>query len=176
MNPYLQQIHKELGITDKHIGQCKLRPFEQAELSRLEVVDIDFDGRPFILSKQATEPWRKMRESAKNEGIRLDPYSGFRSYIHQKQLIARKLGGGKALEIILTETAIPGFSEHHTGCAIDLCTDGDYRLEQDFEKTDAFGWLMRNADRFGFRMSYPRNNPMGIIFEPWHWFFVDQNY
>ena len=25
------------------------------------------------------------------------------------------------------------------------------------------------AGAFGFSMTYPRDNPWGIIYEPWHW-------
>ena len=30
-------------------------------------------------------------------------------------------------------------------------------------------WLVANAVRFGFALSYPRDNPHGIAYEPWHW-------
>jgi D-alanyl-D-alanine carboxypeptidase len=173
MNPLLKKIHQELDILDHHIAQCKLPAFEQAALHTLEVADIDFDGRPFVLERRTAKQWQKLREEAGHDGIVLDPYSGFRSYLHQKQLIVCKLANGKPLEIILTETTIPGFSEHHTGCAVDICTASDFRLEQDFEKTKAFAWLTQNGTRFGFRMSYPRENRFGIIFEPWHWFFAE---
>jgi len=42
-------------------------------------------------------------------------------------------------------------------------------LEEDFERTEAFAWLERNANRFGFRLSYPRGNRYGYLYEPWHW-------
>ena len=41
--------------------------------------------------------------------------------------------------------------------------------EESFEATDAFAWLTGNAGDFGFQMSYPRDNPHGITYEPWHW-------
>ena len=42
-------------------------------------------------------------------------------------------------------------------------------LEEEFERSDAFAWLTRRAGEFGFRMSYPRDNPHGVAYEPWHW-------
>ena len=42
-------------------------------------------------------------------------------------------------------------------------------LEEDFENTGAFDWLSRRASQFGFHLSYPRDNPHGVIYEPWHW-------
>lgn len=100
------------------------------------------------------------------------PFSGFRSYIHQKNLIDKHLKNGRKLEDILTHIAIPGFSEHHSGRAIDIHAKDRPILGEDFEKTDAFAWLTKNADRFGFRLSYPRANALGIIYEPWHWFYT----
>lgn len=168
----LERIYKELGIESRHLSANKLSRCEQPSLSDLEVVEIDFEGRPFILIPLAAKAWREMRAAAAADEVVLDPFSGFRSYVYQQQLIKRKLEKGKPLEVILTETAIPGFSEHHSGRAIDICTDGKYELTQEFEKTSAFKWLSENAERFNFRMSYPRDNKMGIIFEPWHWYFL----
>ena len=73
---------------------------------------------------------------------------------------------------ILTHIAIPGFSEHHTGKAIDIHANGHPVLEEAFEKTEEFMWLSKNAASFGFRLSYPRANTLGIIYEPWHWFYT----
>ncbi|NND57300.1 MAG: D-alanyl-D-alanine carboxypeptidase family protein, partial [Xanthomonadales bacterium] len=33
----------------------------------------------------------------------------------------------------------------------------------------AFAWLTAHAKQFGFRMSFPRGNPHGVAYEPWHW-------
>ncbi|MFN9165469.1 MAG: D-alanyl-D-alanine carboxypeptidase family protein, partial [Pseudanabaena sp.] len=41
-----------------------------------------------------------------------------------------------------------------------------------FEKTPAFQWLQNNAAKYGFEMSFPPNNPQGVMYEPWHWRFV----
>jgi D-alanyl-D-alanine carboxypeptidase len=95
--------------------------------------------------------------------------SGFRSVDYQAGLIRTKLDRGQAIEAILQVNAAPGFSEHHTGQAVDIATPGSRPLTEEFEDTPAFEWLTREADRFGFSMSYPRNNPFGLIYEPWHW-------
>ena len=171
MNELLKRIYAELNITENHLSANKLARCKQAYLHDLEVVDIDFDGRPFILAIPAAVAWRNMQQVAKSDGIFLEAYSGFRSYIYQKQLIARKLEKGRPLEAILQETAIPGFSEHHSGCAVDIVTDAKYELLEHFDQTEAFKWLGENAGRFAFQLSYPRNNTKGIIYEPWHWCF-----
>ena len=80
---------------------------------------------------------------------------------------------GDSDEDIFKLSAPPGFSEHHTGKAIDLNTSGFPPLEEEFEKSDAFQWLSVNAKDFGFRLSYPRENRFGIAYEPWHWFYEE---
>ena len=70
---------------------------------------------------------------------------------------------------ILSVNAAPGYSEHHTGRAIDIASPGSRPLTEEFEDSAAFRWLERNAAGYGFSMSYPRDNPGGFIYEPWHW-------
>ena len=72
--------------------------------------------------------------------------------------------------------APPGYSEHHTGLALDI-GDLDHPetdVEVSFEETPAFEWLKNNADRFGFELSFPVGNPQGVSYEPWHWRFVGE--
>lgn len=165
----LENIYLELGITSEHLSNNLLPRCEEASLEILEIVDLDYTGRPFVLTREAANAWRKMCAVAKIENILLEPYSGFRSYQLQKLVIAAKIRNGKTLGEVLTTTAIPGFSEHHTGRAVDIVTDQIYQLDENFEKTKAFDWLNKNAKKFGFTLSYPKNNAKGIIYEPWHW-------
>lgn len=174
MDISLAQIHEQLEIGPAYLKANRLPVHEQPPLSSLEVVDIDFEGKPFILIAPAAKAWRRMTRAAAADGIRLLPFSGFRSYLHQRGIIERYLKNGRPLEEILTQIAIPGFSEHHSGRAVDICTDGHVFLEQSFEQTPAFDWLVRNAGGFDFRLSYPRGNGHGIIFEPWHWFYTSR--
>ena len=81
----------------------------------------------------------------------------------------RKRERGLSIDEILKISAAPGYSEHHSGRAIDLTAPGYAALEEEFEKSPSFAWLRRHARRFGFALSYPRNNRRGIAYEPWHW-------
>lgn len=174
MPSLLKSIHLELGISEALLAKNRLSPSEEPPLEKLEVVTIDFEGKPFILLSSCARAWRAMSTTAASERVNLQPFSGFRSYLYQKQLIKRHLNNGRPLDDILTQIAIPGFSEHHTGRAIDIYTDDHAVLEEAFEKTAAFDWLTENAARFFFRLSYPRDNSHGIIFEPWHWYYTGE--
>ena len=96
-----------------------------------------------------------------------------RSVKHQCEVIRRKLNEGRSLDDILRNNAIPGYSEHHTGRALDLHSGEGSVLTESFDQTPAYNWLTANADRFGFYLSYPKNNPLGISYEPWHWYHKD---
>ncbi|QLY26081.1 D-alanyl-D-alanine carboxypeptidase family protein [Bdellovibrio sp. KM01] len=172
MDQILKVIHDALGINETHLLTNKLRMHLQPPLEKLQVVDVDCGGRPFILIHSAAKAWLEMKNAAALEGIELLPFSGFRSYVYQKNLIEQRLKEGRELENILTHVAIPGFSEHHSGRAIDIHEPGKPSLEEAFELSESFKWLQKNASRFNFRMSYPKDNPHGIIYEPWHWFYT----
>jgi D-alanyl-D-alanine carboxypeptidase len=64
---------------------------------------------------------------------------------------------------------LAAYSEHHSGCAVDIGSNDAAVLETDFEDSQAFKWLSNKATKFNFKLSYPRNNDSGIIYEPWHW-------
>ena len=110
-----------------------------------------------------------MVEAAAGDGVTLLIVSGFRSYEYQAALIRKKINAGQSITDILEVNAAPGHSEHHTGLAVDIATPGSRPLTEEFEDSAAFRWLQANAERFGFSMSYPRDNPWGIVYEPWHW-------
>ena len=141
----------------------------QPEPCLLHFAGRDRFGRPLWLRRGAAQGWRRMRLQAAREGIALDAISGFRSHAYQLGIFERKLARGLSVTEILKVNAAPGFSEHHSGHALDIGTPGDAPAEESFEATDAFAWLQVHAGGHGFHLSYPRDNPHGIVYEPWHW-------
>ena len=121
------------------------------------------------LAPETATAWRKMKANAAGDGVQLLLVSGFRSIRHQADIIRRKLAAGQSIAAILSVNAAPGFSEHHTGRAIDIATPGTRPLTTEFDSSAAFTWLQANAGAFGFRMPYGRGNRFGFDYEPWHW-------
>jgi D-alanyl-D-alanine carboxypeptidase len=148
-------------------GLCE---FEEA--GELELAEIAEDGREWLLVPPAAAAWRTMKDAASRDGVNIFLASAFRSVERQAEIVRRKLGQGEPIEQILSVLAPPGFSEHHTGRAVDIATPGCPPVEIEFEDTEAFRWLSGNAERFGFRLSFPRDNPFGYQYEPWHWCFA----
>lgn len=160
-------IHQELNIPDTYSDTCGLD--FQPDCQVLVETETDVFGRQPLLDPEAFSAWQAMKEKAGEGGVQLQIVSAYRSANYQKELLETKLALGQAIEDILRVNAAPGFSEHHSGCAIDITTPGFEPLETIFENSPAFEWLSKNAKTFGFSMSFPKNNSAGMTYEPWHW-------
>ena len=115
----------------------------------------------------------KMREEAKKDGIYLVFLSGYRSINLQNDIFysLKSIRNQEAAERARV-SAPPGYSEHSTGFAIDIgdATRRETDFETDFEKTDTFRWLKKNAAKYHFKLSFNKDNKY-IDYEPWHWRF-----
>lgn len=143
-----------------------------AEPIALAFSGFDRFGRPLWLRADAMRAWARMRAAAMRDGVPLDAISGYRSHDYQLGIFERKRARGQSVAQILQVNAAPGYSEHHSGLALDIGTPGEPPAEASFERTAAFAWLGDQAGAHGFAMSYPRGNPHGIVYEPWHWRFA----
>lgn len=147
-------------------------PYDVAPQSSLEAITAD--GR-LRMRSAAAKKFKQMQADAKADGVRLIPISAFRTAEAQEQLFfgikeQRVQDAAKRAEV----SAPPGYSEHHTGYAIDI-GDGNApvtNLETTFAETIAFTWLEKNALKYSFELSFPPDNDQGVSYEPWHWRFV----
>ncbi len=142
-----------------------------AEPDWLAFAGFDRWRRPLWLRDDAARAWTRMQAAAQTDGVVLEAISGYRSHDYQLGIFERKRARGLAVDDILQVNAAPGFSEHHSGLALDIGTPNEPPAEESFEATPAFAWLSTHAGDHGFSMSYPRGNPHGIVYEPWHWRF-----
>ena len=147
-------------------------PYDVVSESELEAISAD--GR-LKMRSAAAKKFRQMQAAAKADGVILTPISAFRDDRTQEQLFfsvkeQRVQNAAQRAEV----SAPPGYSEHHTGYAIDI-GDGNApatNLETDFANTAAFRWLEQNALKYSFELSFPPDNKQGVSYEPWHWRFV----
>lgn len=163
----LRELHLELGIPEGYGGDGVKPAYAEA----VDLVDVgpNLVGRMQQLTPESAASWQEMQAAAQGDGVTLLIVSGFRGIEYQAGLIRNKIEAGQSLSDILKVNAAPGYSEHHTGRALDIATPGVRPLTEDFESSEAFAWLEKNAANFGFSMSYPRENRQGFIYEPWHW-------
>ncbi|TXH77945.1 MAG: D-alanyl-D-alanine carboxypeptidase family protein [Lysobacteraceae bacterium] len=166
----LHRLHERLqslGLDESYADRAGLALIPEPQW--LSFAGFDRYRRALWLHPAATTAWLRMRAAALEEGIAIDAVSGYRSHDYQLGIFERKLARGLSIGQILEVNAAPGYSEHHSGRALDIGTPGEAPAEESFERTPAFEWLRTHAGRYGFAMSYPRDNPHGIIYEPWHW-------
>lgn len=156
-----------LGIPPGYAKRHALRRVREPR--RLTGIGRDIHGREQQLALPAAHAWQRMRRAAALDQITLQVVSAWRSIEYQCGIVERKLGRGQSLDEILAVSAAPGYSEHHSGRALDLTCPGFAPLEEEFEHSPAFAWLCDNATRFRFALSYPRGNRHGMAYEPWHW-------
>ncbi len=106
---------------------------------------------------------------AKTDGVDLSVVSAYRSFGEQAALKSNYTviyGAGTANQF----SADQGYSEHQLGTAIDFTSD-EATPFSGFDSTIAYSWLVGNANKYGFVLSYPKNNTY-YTYEPWHWRFV----
>ncbi|WP_274365835.1 M15 family metallopeptidase [Paenibacillus thermotolerans] len=139
-------------------------------------VPFSFDGYSpkKQLEKEAAHALEILFAAAKDEGLKLNAVSGYRSYGTQKAIFDRNAKRKGAKEANRT-SAYPGQSEHQTGLAMDVSTDSiGNALEESFGETEEGMWLADNAMKYGFIIRYPKSKEeiTGYKYEPWHLRYV----
>jgi zinc D-Ala-D-Ala carboxypeptidase len=169
---------EKLAKTDPELLQKYSKVFflnEHYAPPRLVAVPQEFvydEGETERVDARIAQQLEELLEDAWNDGIELYVKSGFRSYNEQSALKGAytvTYGAGTANQF----SADQGYSEHQLGTTVDFITTGLNGQLAGFERTEAYRWLLDNAHRFGFILSYPQGNQY-YIFEPWHWRFVGE--
>lgn len=109
-----------------------------------------------------------MSEAAEQEGIILEISSTYRSYKYQEytyQWCVDHYGQEEADRV----SAFPGKSQHQLGNAVDFGS-----ISEEFEFTEAGQWLLKNAWKYGWSLSYPEGmeEVTGYKYEVWHYRYI----
>lgn len=166
----ISRLNESLDIAEHRLAMRGLRPLPNAR--ELQAIDITGGRGVLAMSPDAAQSWILMQAAARADGVELIPLSTYRSPSHQRWIVYHRLRGGESPDEALRTSMAPGYSEHHTGDAIDIGTPAVPNIGTAFAETDAFVWLEQNAGRYCFELSYPEDNRAGVAFEPWHWRFV----
>jgi LAS superfamily LD-carboxypeptidase LdcB len=168
---------KEVGVT------IPFRGFSQGEkdLVQLRGQKILIKGKekelpPQFLPRKIYETYQFMMHAMEQDiEKRLFVESGYRASAYQLYLFIFYLSNH---DYSIRETAkwvaLPGYSEHGDPkhLALDFINADGINGENnaaEFEALPEYRWLLKNATRFGFVLSYPKNAGVGITYEPWHW-------
>ncbi len=142
----------------------------EVELSNIDTTR-QFDSR-------AIEYLNTMLKQMKRDGVKgIWVQSAYRSVTYQEELYDTKVqeimeqgvSEETAKEITSQMINKPEMSEHNLGLAVDF----NY-VDMSFESTEAFEWLQKNAENYGFVLRYKKEKEefTKVVYEPWHWRFV----
>ncbi|MBR3199588.1 MAG: M15 family metallopeptidase [Bacilli bacterium] len=126
------------------------------------------------IKEKVYEAFKEMSKKAKEDGITLIVNSSYRDYNSQKR-IYEQYEDKKGQKYADSVAARPNFSEHQTGLALDIFTPGAGM--KNFEGTDAFKWLSKNAYKYGFILRYPKDKESitGYDYEAWHYRYLGKD-
>ena len=140
---------------------------------------VDVGGGCHYLPKKAHHAFLAMNKAFHDE-LRTWLYleSGYRSSAYQIMLFLEQLEKNAFnMKKTARRVALPGWSEHGAPHiqALDFTTKRALEgKKEDFAKTPHYAWLLENARDFGLHLSYPKNNKLGVMFEPWHWRYASE--
>jgi D-alanyl-D-alanine carboxypeptidase len=154
-------------------------PYPQAPRDMMAAMSDQFaPGKSCELHRDAAPALYRLMFAAQAEGIvGLRAISCYRTVAHQTNLFcgAGLLGPCRDPAERARSVAPGGYSEHATGYVVDFgapaplgCND----LDPCMSGTQGGLWLMRNAPKYGFELSFPPGNKQGVTWEPWHWRWV----
>jgi len=134
---------------------------------------------PGLIREVAIDDLRALAEAAAANGTPIEVNSPYRSY--QEQVAS--FNGWVAVdgyEDAITYSQRPGHSEHQLGLTIDFqALGGPSALQGDWATTPTGGWMMDNAWKYGWVLSYPLGEGGAIFsdatcfhYEPWHWRYL----
>ncbi len=161
-DPQLLQKYSKVYFLNENYTPLKLSFIDEDYLSNKESeLQIHSKVAPYL---------RDLIEEAADDSLTIRVVSAYRSFGSQAALKSsyRVLyGTTKANQF----SADQGYSEHQLGTTLDFTTPTVGSTFVGFDKTPEYAWLLENAYRYGFVISYPENNTY-YQFEPWHWRFV----
>ena len=104
-----------------------------------------------------------------NDGVEI--MAGYRTYEYQQELYDEELESTG--ETSSTLVARPGYSEHHTGLAVDFTTNIN-GTHKSYDGTGDYAWINENCYKYGFINRYPAGKEQLTLIdnEPWHFRYV----
>ena len=129
------------------------------------------NSRGATLSAKAIDAFNSLMAAADVAGINLSVTSSYRSYSNQVSTYAYWVGVSGA-DGADTYSARPGYSEHQTGLAFDISSNGC--VLDCFGTSPAYGWMQANAAQYGFIQRYYAgyDSITGYKAEEWHYRYV----
>ena len=168
-------ILEKLNKTDKELLQKYSKVYflnENYVPSNLAEINSEYlynKEQPLQIHANVQPYLYNLLENASSSSVSIEIISAYRSFSDQSSLkLSYKMIYGSGANKF---SADQGYSEHQLGTAVDFTTPDTGASFLKFETTTAYKWLTENAYKYGFILSYPKQNTY-YRFEPWHWRFI----
>ena len=142
-----------------------------------EVVNLvetkNFQDETIKVEKEALEKFNELRDDLLKEGVDIELDSVYRS-VKRQQEIWDEFSEEYGEEYTKKYVAVPGYSEHHTGLAIDVCLKKDgkfiYENNEMTAEKEIFAKVHAKLADYGFILRYleGKEDITGYGYEPWH--------
>jgi len=158
----LLQKYSNIYFLNENYIPSALSPIDPIFLFRKEKPEtIHANIKPYL---------EKMLQAAQENSVPILVLSAYRSFGTQASLkTSYKITYGTTAANKFS--ADQGYSEHQLGSTVDLTTPTGGEILAGFDKTKSYTWLLENAYKYGFILSYEKGNKF-YQFEPWHWRFI----
>jgi D-alanyl-D-alanine carboxypeptidase len=162
-DPYLRRL-----VDKAHALPEGYAPEDLVELAEGSAYRISRRG--LMLRREAADALAKMAAASEADGAILVAASTYRSYEYQVEVYARTVASDGQEEADRV-SARPGHSQHQTGLVVDFGP-----IDNGFAKTSGGRWMLDNAARFGWSLSFPDGYEAltGYVWESWHYRYVGQ--
>lgn len=160
-------VNKEFALPSDYSPPDLVRPNVQFSFGNQDI-------EKSYMRKEAATALETMFKGAEEDGIYLFAVSGYRSYSRQEEILAAGAAASSE-EQALKSIAPPGMSEHQSGLAMDISSEGNqFELNEEFEATEEGRWLKDHAHEYGFILRYPKGKEdiTKYIYEPWHFRYI----
>jgi D-alanyl-D-alanine carboxypeptidase len=136
-------------------------------------------GSSYYLRNTVIPDLTEMARAAISDNIDLSVVSAYRSYQTQVSTYNYWLSkNNNNVEYVDTFSARPGHSQHQLGTVIDFSTNEiNDVLGDSFANTKASTWLIENAYKYGWVISYPKEyeSITGYKYESWHYRYIGKS-
>jgi len=169
-NPYLILVNKDHKLPDDWLDHITLKE------------DINALGEVNYVEEVALAHFYALQDDCALDGIDIELDSTYRSIEEQQEIwdewSADPEKGPEYCELYLAKV---GYSEHHTGLAIDIFIirpDSTIERENDdmIADRETFAKIHEKLARHGYILRYPEGKEeiTGYAYEPWHFRFVGE--
>ena len=169
-----QKDQKEGSVIDYMVLVDKENPLPDGWEEALDITTITNSvGDEVQVESKAYEAYLGLSEALEKEGIHTELDSAYRS-VEAQQKIVDEFTEKYGEDYVKQYVAVPGYSEHHTGLALDLylIVDGKtvYENEDLVQYPEIWAKIWEKLPDYGFILRYPegKEDITGYSFEPWH--------